>query len=49
MKAPITGNSITERVQFTGMYVPDPTWHTEAEEDAPAAPDGAEREPLEAA
>ena len=39
MKAPITGNSITERVQFTGMYVPEPTWHAEPDEDAAANTD----------
>lgn len=24
MKTPLTSNSITERVQFTGLYVPEP-------------------------
>ena len=35
MKAPITSNSITERVQFTGLYVP---------ESQPATPAKIERE-----
>jgi hypothetical protein len=30
MKAPLTANSITERVQFTGLYVPEPDWHADA-------------------
>lgn len=32
MKAPITGNSITECVRFTGVYVPDETGPREAED-----------------
>jgi hypothetical protein len=31
MKAPLTGNSITERVVFTGLYIPEPAWETDAE------------------
>lgn len=31
MKAPITGNSITERVQYTGLYVPEEREQREAE------------------
>ncbi|HKI97973.1 MAG TPA: hypothetical protein VKB51_05815 [bacterium] len=32
MKAPLTGNSITERVHFTGLYVAEPTWYADADD-----------------
>lgn len=41
MKAPLTSNSITERVVFTGLYIPEPTWDaraTVAEAPEPAQP-----------
>lgn len=38
MKAPITGNSITERVQFTGLYIPDEDESRDAER-SPAGQD----------
>jgi len=31
MKAPLTGNSITDRVVYTGLYVPEPA-HPRAHE-----------------
>ena len=39
MKAPLTGNSITDRVVYTGLYVPDATWHAGAEGVEIAEPD----------
>jgi hypothetical protein len=38
MKAPLTGNSITERVQFTGLYVPEPQADGERDDEDSAAP-----------
>jgi hypothetical protein len=37
MKAPRTSNSITERVVYTGLYVPEPAWHEESESATPEA------------
>lgn len=34
MKAPMTSNSITERVIYTGLYVPDHAEEGERDEDA---------------
>ena len=34
MKAPITSNSITDRVMFTGLYVPEHAEEAVPEEDA---------------
>ena len=39
MKAPLTSNSITDRVQFTGLYIPDATWHAGAEVAEPDHPE----------
>lgn len=39
MKAPLTGNSITERVVFTGLYIPEPAWDASAEVAAPPPPE----------
>jgi hypothetical protein len=45
MKAPLTGNSITDRVVYTGLYVPEPA-HQRAHEAqaAPVAGAAAERD-----
>lgn len=34
MKAPMTSNSITDRVIYTGLYVPEPAEDGERDEDA---------------
>jgi len=52
MKAPLTGNSITDRVIYTGLYVPEPAARTGREEpaavSAPARDEDAGEERLEA-
>jgi len=49
MKAPLTGNSITDRVVFTGLYIPDATRHAAAADGEPAQPEASDAEARDAA
>ncbi len=45
MKAPLTGNSITDRVVFTGLYVPDAPRQADPEGVEPAPRDASGADP----